>query len=142
MTPELLIRPANSRVRMPERKSPTSITMDVFAYLMTDYGRGTSRAIHQKATTEVPTGLTVFPPPGYHIRILPKDALSRKGIIVVNSVIDCPSELTIFLFNGSFETHYVAHEHRIAKLILSPAIRCTVVEDRVPPPEHPQDVHP
>ena len=144
--PNLHVTKIDDRAKMPEWANSSAVGLDVFAFLLTESGRATSRAIHQRGVTEVRTGLVVRPPLGHYIQVCSQLSLTRKGVFVANApgIIDThnPTELIILLYNGSFETHYVAHEHRIAKLILSPAIRCTVVEDRVPPPEHPQDVCP
>ena len=128
------------RAKSPERTN--NIGWDVFAFLLTESGRETSRAIHQKGVTEVSTGIIVRPPLGYYIQICSQLSLARKGVFVANAPgildDDDPTELHILLYNGSFETHYVAHEHRIARLILSPIYGCNVVQTT----EHPEDVHP
>jgi dUTPase len=133
------------RVKPPEQTN--GIGWDVFAFLLTESGRQTSRAIHQRGVTEVRTGLILHPPPEYYFTVISKTSLARQGVFVANSpgLVD-PSfkdELTIFLFNGSYETKYIAHDHRIAQLILAPIPRFDFRErDRVSAPEHKEDVHP
>jgi len=129
------------RVKLPEKTN--GVGWDVFAFLLTETGRATSRAIHQKGVTEIKTGLILAPPPNYYIQVISKTNLARRGIFVANSpgIVD-PSytdELSILLFNGSYETQYIAHEHRIAQIILLP-IPGFDIRERIPAPEHPQDV--
>jgi dUTPase len=130
------------RVKLPEQNN---IGWDVFAFLLTESGRQTSRAIHQRGVTEVQTGLILHPPPGYNFTVVSKTSLARRGVFVANSpgLVDPAfnEELTILLFNGSFETQYVAHDHRIAQLILT-AIPRFEFRERVSTPKHPEDVHP
>jgi dUTPase len=133
------------RVKPPEQTN--GVGWDVFAFLLTESGRETSRAIHQRGVTEIQTGLILHPPTDYFFSVVSKTSLARIGVFVANSpgLVD-PSfkeELTILLFNGSFETKYIAHGHRIAQLILTPVPRFDFRErERVSPPKHPEDVHP
>ena len=142
--PTLHVRKLDPRAKLPERDG---VGFDVFAFLLTESGRPTSRAIHQKGVTQVPTGIAVRPEGQYYIQICPRLSLARKAILIATApgIIDATydGELLIMLFNGSFETHYVAHEHRIARLIVTPHVGCNLVEDRgVSASEHQEDVHP
>jgi dUTP pyrophosphatase len=114
----------DKRARLPCRAHPESIGLDVYAFLLTESGRPTSRAIHQRGVTAVPTGLILRPPPGFYVQCCSRSGLATKGIFVANApgIIDpdYSGELIILLFNGSFETFYIAHEHRIAQIILTP----------------------
>ena len=144
--PPLMVTKLDPRARLPELYDPSSIGLDVFAFLLTESGRATSRAISTKGVTEVPTGIKVHPPAGYCVQITSRLSLARKGIFVPNAPALIPtgfdSELTILLFNGSHETQYVAHDHRIAQLTLQPIIYPAVRESTVPAPKHSEDVHP
>jgi dUTPase len=133
------------RVHAPEQTN--GIGWDVFAFLLTESGRQTSRAIHQRGVTEIRTGLILHPPPEYYFTVVSKTSLARRGVFVANSpgLVDpaYKDELTILLFNGSFETQYVAHDHRIAQLILTTIPNFDFRErDRFSAPEHSEDVHP
>jgi len=132
------------RAKLPSRYDSTSIGLDVFAFLLTESGRATSRACHLKNVTEIPTGLRVRAPPGYFIQISSRISLARKGIFVANApaMLAVEVDLTILLFNGSYETQYIAHEHRIAQLTLQPLIPTAILVRDIPPTEHPEDVHP
>jgi dUTP pyrophosphatase len=74
---------------------------------------------------------------GHFVQICSRSGLAKNGIMVANApgIIDpdYSGELIIMLYNGGFETHYVAHEHRIAQLILSPVVRCNIVEELTKP---------
>lgn len=132
-TPILHIHKLDPRAKLPTRANDYAIGMDVFAFLLTESGRATSRAIHQKAVTPVPTGLIVRPPFGYYVQVCSRSGLAQKGVFVANAPgiidVDYSGELIVLLFNGSYETHYVAHEHRIAQLILCPIVRSGIAED-------------
>lgn len=141
---EIRVQKLDPRARLPELKDKDSVGWDIFALLLTESGRPTSRVIHQRAVTEVRTGLVAQPPPNFYIQIGSRLSLARRGVFVANAPAMIPhnykGELTIWLFNGSFETQYVAHEHRIAQLTLQPIIPIGIRE--LPASEHPEDVHP
>ena len=141
--PTLTFDKVDARARSPERTN--SIAWDIFAYLLTESGRETSRAIHQKGVTEVRTGLIFHPPPDHYLQVTSKTSLTRRGVFVANApgLVDptFEEELTILLFNGSYQTEYVAHGHRIAQVVLLPIPKFDVRE-RLPAPEHQEDVHP
>jgi len=131
--PTLFVHRLDSCAKLPTRANEYAIGLDVYAFLLTENGKATSRAIHQKGVTEVRTGISVRASEGYFIQTHSRSGLAKKGVFVANApgIIDpdYSGELIILLFNGSFETYYVSHEHRIAQLILSPICRCEVVED-------------
>jgi dUTP pyrophosphatase len=136
--PTLYIHKLDERAKLPRRANEHAIGLDVFAFLLTESGRPTSRAIHQRGVTEVRTGLVVRPSLGYFIQVCSRSILAKKSIIVATTpgIIDpdYTDELIILLYNGGFETHYVSHEHRIAQLILAPIVRCNIIEE----PERPE----
>jgi len=135
--PTLNIHKLDERAKLPTRANEHAIGLDVFAFLLTESGRPTSRAIHQRGVTEVRTGLVVRPSLGYYIQVCSRSILAKKAIIVATTpgIVDpdYSDELIILLYNGGFETHYVSHEHRIAQLLICPIVRCNIVEDA----EHP-----
>jgi dUTP pyrophosphatase len=125
--------------KLPVRANEFAVGLDVFAYLLTESGRPTSRAIHQRAVTPVPTGIIIKPPDGYFVQVCSRSGLAKKSIIVATTpgIVDpdYSGELIILLYNGGHETHYVAHEHRIAQLILAPIVRVDITELTDPPPD-------
>jgi dUTPase len=144
LIPPIEVVKLDPRARLPERFDQAAIGMDVFAFLLTESGRATSRAIHLKGVTEVPTGIKIRPPSGYFIQITSRLSMTRAALIVANAPAMIPpefdSELTILLLNASHQTQYVAHEHRIAQFTLCPIIRVAVRD--VSSAQHPEDVHP
>lgn len=131
--PSLHVHKLDPRAKLPTRANEYAVGLDVFAFLLTESGRPTSRVLHQKGVTEIPTGISVHVSEGHFIQVCSRSSLAKRGIIVATTpgIIDpdYSGELIILLYNGSFETHYVAHEHRIAQLILSPIVRCNLVEE-------------
>ena len=128
----LQVYKTDPRAKLPTRSHDNAIGIDVHAFLITESGRPTTRALPPRGVTTVPTGLVVVPPPGHYIQCCSRSGLAQKGIFVANApgIIDpdFTGELIILLFNGSWETHYITHEHRIAQLILCPIIGCDIVE--------------
>lgn len=131
--PALYVHKLDPRARLPSRVNDYAIGLDVFAFLLTESGRPSSRAVHQRGVTEIPTGISVRVSDGYHIELCSRSGLAKRGIMVANApgIIDpdYSGELIIMLYNGGFETHYVAHEHRIARLVLTPITRYNVFEE-------------
>lgn len=139
----LEVKRLDPRARLPEKYDDRSVGFDVFAFLLTESGRATSRAIHTQGVTEVPTGIKVHPPPGYYIQVSSRVSLARTGVLVANAPAMIPhgfnGELTILLVNTSYQTQYISHEHRIAQLTLQPIIPATIRD--VSPTQRPEDVH-
>lgn len=125
------------RARLPMRANNLAIGWDVYAFCISETGRSVSRACHRGGVTAIPTGLVVRPPEGYYFQCCSRSGLAQRGIFVANSpgIIDpdYTGELIILLANMSHETHYVAHEHRIAQLILCPIINASLEETEVAP---------
>lgn len=120
------------RAKLPIRALPGAVGLDVSAFLLSETGRPMTKAIHQKAVTAIPTGISVEPPNGYFLQVCSRSGLAKRGIFVANApgIIDpdYTGELIILLFNGSHETQYISHEHRIAQLVLAPAIFASAQE--------------
>lgn len=118
--------------KLPESANDGAVGLDVFAYCMSESGRPLSRAIHQRNVTVVETGIVLVPPPGFYFQCCSRSGLARKGVFVANApgIIDpdYTGELIILLYNGSHETHYISHGHRIAQLILCPIVSASLVE--------------
>lgn len=123
--------------KLPVRANDFAIGWDVFANIRSESGRSLSKACHQRSVTPIPTGLILRPPEGFYFQCCSRSGLARRGIFVANApgIIDpdYTGELIILLYNGSHETHYVAHEHRIAQLVLAPIIQTTLSELKSPP---------
>jgi len=120
------------RAKLPVRANPQAVGWDVFAFCLSENGRPISRAVHQRSVTAISTGLVVQPPPGFYFQCCSRSGLAARGVFVANApgIIDpdYTGELIVLLVNTSYETHYVAHEHRIAQLILCPIVETELVE--------------
>jgi|SRR6516164_159955 len=129
--PTIHFHKLDPRAKAPTKNNSWAIGWDVYAFLLTESGRATSRQLNQRATTFVPTGLIVWPSEGYYIQVHNRSILARRGILNPAGIVDpdYSGPLDIMMYNGSFETHYVAHEHRIAQLILTPITSCHLVEE-------------
>lgn len=125
------------RVRLPTRVHQTDVGYDVYAHLLSETGAGLTRAIHQKGTTAIPTGLVVRPPDGYYVQVCSRSGLATRGLFVANApgIVDPDyvGEIIVLMFNGGFETQYVKHGDRIAQLVLAPAVYAEVAELRERP---------
>lgn len=122
----------DSAARLPLHSNDFAIGWDVFALLLSESGRPISKACHQRSVTPIPTGLVLCPPAGYYFQCCSRSGLAKGGVFVANApgIIDpdYTGELIILLYNGSHETHYVAHGHRIAQLVLCPVVQTTLHE--------------
>ena len=128
------------RAKLPVRSHDNAVGIDVHAFLITESGRTTHRALAPRGVTPVPTGIVVIPPPGHYIQCCSRSGLAQKGIIVANAPgildPDYSGELIVLLANVGFENHWVIHEHRIAQLILQPIVGCDVTMiDKLPTPQ-------
>lgn len=126
------------RAILPSRAHSTDVGWDIAACLISETGREiTNKALHQKGVTAVPTGLVVKPPPGWFVQVCSRSGLARHGLFVANApgIVDpdYTGEIIVLLFNGSFETKYVSHGHRIAQLVLTPICSATLQEVRERP---------
>lgn len=122
----------HDKVILPSQGHPSDVGWDIHSFLITESGRETSRPCHQRGVTAIPTGLVVRPPSGFFVQVCSRSGLAQKGIFVANApgIID-PSytgEIVILLYNGSHETHYVSHGHRVAQLVLCPIVSAVCVE--------------
>lgn len=114
----------DTRAKMPHRANELAIGYDVFAFILTESGRPSKKAIGRTETAMIPTGLVLRPPEGYYVQVHSRSGLAAKSIFVANGpgIIDpdYTGELFILLHNSGFETHWIEHEHRIAQLVLTP----------------------
>ena len=136
----LQVYKTDPRAKLPTRSHDNAIGIDVHAFLITESGRPTTRALPPRGVTTVPTGLVVVPPPGHYIQCCSRSGLAQKGIFVANApgIIDpdFTGELIIILVNAGFENHWIVHEHRIAQLVLAPIVGCDVtIIEKLPTPQ-------
>lgn len=134
---DIWVERIDSRAALPTTED---IGWDVFAFNISESGKELTRAVHQRQVTKISTGIKLVPPLGFYFSIHSKIQWAERGVLVVN----CPGlaapkpvgELIIYLYNGSFETHYIPHGHRIAKLILTPihSASLTILDHSRQPP--------
>jgi dUTP pyrophosphatase len=87
--------------------------------------------IRSGARLLVPTGLSVEIPLGYEAQIRPRSGLAHKqGVFACLGTIDQDyrGEISVNLFNCSFETAHIEHGDRIAQLVIAPVARVNIVE--------------
>lgn len=137
---ELQVFRKDSRAKLPLRATPAAVGWDVHAFLLTETGRPSKRAIGKTETAMIPTGLILKPPDGYYIQVCSRSGLATKSVFVANApgIIDpdYSGELFILLHNSGFETCWIEHEHRIAQIVLFPIIQATTEEISEPPEAH------
>lgn len=118
--------------KLPLRAINSAVGWDVFADILSESGRPITKACHQRAVTPISTGLILRPPEGFYFQCCSRSGLASRGVFVANApgIIDpdYTGELIILLYNGSFETQYVQHHHRVAQLILCPIVVSECVE--------------
>ena len=115
--PELKIKRLRPNARLPQRATPGSTGLDLFACLGND---GTIPLSAQPRL--IPTGIAIEVPRGYDVQIRPRSGLSAKGVGVTLGTIDSDYRgeilVTMYLFDphASFE---IKHGDRIAQMVIS-----------------------
>lgn len=124
------------RVTLPKRANDSAVGWDIYAHLLTESGRPSKKMLSQKNTVMIPTGLVLRPPEGHFLQICSRSGLATRAVFVANApgIIDpdYTGELQILLYNGSFETQWVEHGHRIAQLIVAPIVSASLREVLAP----------
>ncbi|MHA2333070.1 MAG: dUTP diphosphatase [Candidatus Hodarchaeales archaeon] len=85
---------------------------------------------------DIPLGIAVEIPVGYEGQIRPRSGLSKEGIVLVNSPStidsDYRGELRVLLKNtpenGVCRAHKIKKGDRIAQLVVTPVVKCSVRE--------------
>jgi dUTPase len=96
-------------------------SMNFYAFLLTEQGRPNTAILPPRTTRPIPTGVSVVVPDTHSFRT-PLSLVTDRSIFVVDMLYRTGG-VTIFLYNGGSETHYVRHGDVIAKVIAEP--RCT-----------------
>lgn len=125
------------RAKLPVRANTEAIGLDIFAFLLTEGGRPSKKAIGRTETAKIPTGLILKPPSGYFIQVNSRSGLASRSVFVANApgIIDpdYSGEIFILLHNSGYETQWIEHDHRIAQITLSPITRIHLAETPAPP---------
>lgn len=121
-------------VKLPKRWSKGAVGYDLHAFLLSESGRANKAIVPPRATTNVPTGLSVECPDGFFLFVCPRSGLAKHSLTVTNSPglidPDYRGEIRVMLYNGGFETFYVEHEMRIAQLVIMPITPAVIIEAR------------
>lgn len=138
-TPKLLIHRHHSAAQLPTKSNPSDIGWDVRALLLSESGKPLTKTLHQRQTTVIETGISLRPPEGCHVQIFSRYFWALKGVLATTGIIDpgYSGELKVLLYNGSFETQYVQHGMRIARIVLASVVRAEITEHVEPFPESP-----
>lgn len=131
MTEEIRLLPIYHDAKLPTRGTPDSVGLDLYAYCISESKRPNKILIPPNATRNIPTGLRIEPPRGHYLMVCSRSGLAQKSIFVANApgIIDPDyrGEIKVLLYNGSHESYYVEHEHRIAQMILAPILPTTIM---------------
>jgi dUTP pyrophosphatase len=125
-TPTLKVTRLRPGARLPQRATPGSTGLDLFACIeeagVIDLGRD---------PVLVPTGIAIEVPRGHDAQVRPRSGLSAKGVSVTFGTIDCDYRgevlVTMYLF-GSLDSYTIRHGDRIAQLVLARRADLPVVE--------------
>jgi dUTP pyrophosphatase len=123
--PPLRVRRLRPTARLPQRATPHSSGLDLYA----DFGDPKGEVTLGRTPTLVPIGIAVEVPPGFEIQIRPRSGLSRQGVIVAFGTVDADyrGELKVNLAVsvGSF---VVRQGERVAQLVVAPVALSAVQE--------------
>lgn len=130
--PTLEVFKLDKRAALPVKQHESDAAWDISAFILTETGRPSKKMLSQKNTVMVPTGLVLKPPPGFFIQVCSRSGLALRGVFVANApgIVDpdYSGELMILLYNGSYETEWIEHGHRIAQIILTPLQNAAIRE--------------
>ena len=124
--PALRVKRLRSGARLPQRATPGSSGLDLYACL-----EGSQSLSLGRDPTLVPTGVAIEIPPGYEGQVRPRSGLSAQGVGVTFGTIDSDYRgevlVTMHLF-GSRESYAVQDGDRIAQLVIAPVVALPVEE--------------
>jgi len=136
-SPKLAFFRIDKRAKLPVRANLTDIGLDLFAHILTEHGRDSTKMIPRYNAVAIGTGLAIKPPPGYFAQICSRSGWALQGVFVANSpgtiAPDYTGEIKVVLYNGSHETKWISHGQRIAQLVIAPIISAEVAETFEPP---------
>ena len=78
ITTKLKIKKLHSLARLPEQQTFGSVGYDVYSI--------EDAILHRGHVTVVRTGLSIEPPPWYHVELYVRSSLAKEGIILTNGV--------------------------------------------------------
>ena len=124
----LKVKRLRPSARLPERRTPGSAGLDIYADLASD---GESLELGDRPRL-VPTGIAVGPPPGYEVQIRPRSGLSKEGVDVAFGTVDGDyrGELLVNMSvrGGPGRRFRIRHGDRIAQIVVAPVATAVVEE--------------
>ena len=125
-TPVLKVKRLRRGAQLPQRATPGSAGLDLFACF-----EASGHLALGRGPAPVPTGIAIELPPGYEAQVRPRSGLSAKGVGVTFGTIDSDYRgevlITMHLF-GSVDSYTVRHGDRIAQLVIARCADLPVVE--------------
>jgi dUTP pyrophosphatase len=119
---------------LPRRLSDESPSYDLHAYAISETGRPLKRLIPPHSTQVISTGIALESPPHNIIMVCSRSGLAKLSVFVANAPgilnPDYRGEITVLLYNGGFQSYYIQHEDRIAKLIVLSSSTTEIMETK------------
>ena len=126
--PPLRVKRLRPSARLPERATPDSSGLDLYADLAAEGGAAQLGLQPQL----IPTGLAIAVPRGYEVQLRPRSGLSRRGVVVAFGTVDADYRGEVFVnmsAPSAADTHFtIAHGDRIAQLVVAPVTLSAVEE--------------
>ena len=129
---KVIIKKLSPEVELPSYKTTGSSGMDLMAFIKS------SITIKPKASSLIPTGLSMAFSENYEVQIRPRSGLAAKNNI---SVLNTPGtidsdyrgEIKVIIYNHGNENFVVNNKDRIAQMILTPIVKMELQEaDELP----------
>ena len=124
---KVLIKKLDPSVKLPEYKTSGASGLDLMAFIKEPI------EIKPKASSLIPTGLSVAFSENYEIQIRPRSGLAaKKNITVLNTPgtidSDYRGEIKVIIYNHGDENFLVNNGDRIAQMILAPVVKMELEE--------------
>jgi len=119
---EVKIKKLHPEAKIPTYGSDQSAGFDIYAIDNLD--------IQPKETKKIPTGLAFELSENYHLQIWNRSSFGSKGIHHSAGIVDSDyrGELSIILHNSTNEVFKIEKGHRIAQVLVIPAIQANFTE--------------
>ena len=119
---KVLLKKLDPSVKLPEYKTEGASGMDLIAFINEPI------TIKSRASSVVPTGLSVAFSKDYEIHIRPRSGLAaKKNISVLNTPgtvdSDYRGEIKVIIYNHGINDFVIKNGDRIAQMILTPVIK-------------------
>ena len=124
---KVIIKKLSPEVELPSYKTTGSSGMDLMAFIKS------SITIKPKASSLIPTGLSMAFSENYEVQIRPRSGLAAKNNI---SVLNTPGtidsdyrgEIKVIIYNHGNENFVINNKDRIAQMILTPVVKMELQE--------------